>query len=255
MGKLSSGGSDGATGILYLVSTPIGNLEDITYRALRVLGDVDLIAAEDTRTTGVLLKHFSIDRPMVSFHSHNESRKVDGLVGNLRNGMSLALVTDAGTPGISDPAFLLVRAAIECEIPVVAIPGPTAFVPALVISGLPTDRFVFEGFLPVKKGRRRRIADLAVEPRTIILYESPHRVARTIQELYQSFGNRRAAIVREITKKFEEILRGGLAELSAALKERSLKGEIVIVVEGLNRPEKRKKMQSHGKQRNTQATA
>ena len=252
---MSNGGAEKPAGILYLVSTPIGNLEDITHRALRILGDVELIAAEDTRKTGVLLKHFSIDRPMVSFHSHNESRKVGPLVGKLSEGRSIALVTDAGTPGISDPAFLLVRSAIEKKIPVVAVPGPTAFVPALIVSGLPTDRFVFEGFLPVKKGRRTRIAELAGERRTIVLYESPHRVARTVQELSESFGNRNAAIVREITKKFEEVIRGGLAELAGCLRERSLKGEIVIVVEGNSRIGKGKKKQSYGNQRNSPAPA
>jgi len=236
--------AEGTTiGTLFLVSTPIGNLEDITRRALRILGEVDLIAAEDTRKTGILLTHFGIDRPLLSFHAHNEARRVTEVLGKLTRGQSVALVTDAGTPGISDPAYLLVEAAIEAGVPIVPVPGPTAFVPALVVSGLPTDRFVFEGFLPAKKGRSKRLGEIAAETRTVVLYESPHRIARTIGDLHRACGDRRVVIVREITKKFEETIRGTLGELSVKLGHKSLKGEMVIVVEGLRESTHRSRKQ------------
>jgi 16S rRNA (cytidine1402-2'-O)-methyltransferase len=234
MGSLIVGGAT-VGGTLYVVSTPIGNLEDITNRALRVLAEVDLIAAEDTRTSGILLKHFSIRKPLISYHSYNEKRATENLVGELQAGKSVAVITDAGTPGISDPAFSLVRSAIEHRIPVVQIPGATAFVPALVMSGLPMDRFVFEGFLPAKKGRRTRIASLAMEQRTIVLYESPHRIVRTVQDLLAILGDRPAALAREITKRFEDIIRGRLSEILNDITGRSIKGEIVLIVGGADR--------------------
>ena len=225
-------GGSVAGGTVYVVSTPIGNLEDITYRAVRVLSEVDIVAAEDTRTSGLLLKHLDIRKPLLSYHSHNESRRVDSLLEELHRGKSVALVTDAGTPGVSDPAFVLIRAAIENRIPVVPLPGPTAFVPALIMSGLPMDRFVFEGFLPPKKGRRKRIDSLAGEERTVVLYESPHRIVRTLRDLIEAWGDRPAALAREITKAFEETIRGNLASILGQIPARGLKGEIVLVVAG-----------------------
>jgi 16S rRNA (cytidine1402-2'-O)-methyltransferase len=220
------------SGTLYLVPTPIGNLDDITLRALKVLQEVTLIACEDTRTSGVLMAHFAISTPRTSFHAHNEHHKAERLVDRLESGDSIALVTDAGTPGISDPGFLLVRACVARGVPVVPLPGPTAFVPALVASGLPCERFVFEGFLPVKKGRRTRLEQLARESRTVVLYESPHKASRTLRELALALGGSRpAAVAREITKKFEEISRGTLSELAADYAGRDrVRGEIVIVV-------------------------
>lgn len=219
-------------GTLYLVPTPIGNLDDITLRALKVLQEVTLIACEDTRTSGVLLQHFAISTPRTSFHAHNEHAKVERLVDRLEVGDSVALVTDAGTPGISDPGFLLVRACAARGVPVVPLPGPTAFVPALVASGLPCERFVFEGFLPVKKGRRTRLETLAHESRTIVLYESPHKAARTLADLASALGgDRPGAVARELTKKFEEINRGTLATLAADYGARDrVRGEFVIVI-------------------------
>ena len=234
MGGLIVGGTT-VGGTLYVVSTPIGNLEDMTSRAQRVLAEVDLIAAEDTRTSGVLLKHLSIRKPLISYHSFNEKKATENLVGELQSGKSVALITDAGTPGISDPAFSLVRSAIEHRIPVVPIPGATAFVPALVMSGLPMDRFVFEGFLPAKKGRRTRIASLSMEQRTIVLYESPHRVVRTVQDLLAILGDRPAALAREITKKFEDVIRGRLSEILSSITGKSIKGEIVLLIGGAER--------------------
>ncbi|MGB3617290.1 MAG: 16S rRNA (cytidine(1402)-2'-O)-methyltransferase [Catalinimonas sp.] len=218
---------------LYLVPTPIGNLEDITLRALRTLREVDLILAEDTRTTGVLLRHYEIDRPLKSFHAHNEHRAVAGIVGQLAAGRTMALVPDAGTPGISDPGFLLVRACVEAGVPVVSLPGATAFVPALVNAGLPTVRFCFEGFLPVKKGRMTRLKLLAAEPRTLVFYESPHRLRRTLDDLATHLGaDRPAAVSRELTKRYEETRRGTIAELSAHFEQHEPRGEFVLVVQG-----------------------
>ncbi|HRN36236.1 MAG TPA: 16S rRNA (cytidine(1402)-2'-O)-methyltransferase [Flavobacteriales bacterium] len=218
---------------LFLIPTPIGNLEDITLRAVRVLGEVDAVIAEDTRTSGVLLKHLGISKPFIAFHIHNEHQITEHLVQRLQAGERFALVTDAGTPAISDPGFLLVRAAVKAGISVETLPGPTAFVPALVNSGLPCDRFTFEGFLPVKKGRRTRITELAAEPRTMVFYESPHRIARTLAELAEAFGAERpASISRELTKLHEETLRGTLAELSEHFRQHAPKGEFVLCVAG-----------------------
>jgi 16S rRNA (cytidine1402-2'-O)-methyltransferase len=220
-------------GKLYLVPTPIGNLEDITLRARRVLGEVDAVLAEDTRVTGQLLAHLGVDRPLRSFHAHNEHHVLAGVIDRLQAGAVLALVSDAGTPGISDPGFLLVRGCVEAGIPVETLPGPTAFVPALVNSGLPCDRFVFEGFLPAKKGRRTRIDSLATEPRTIVLYESPHRIARTLRELAAAFGaGRSASVSRELSKLHEETRRGTLAALAEHFETVTPRGEMVVCVAG-----------------------
>ncbi|HLF14544.1 MAG TPA: 16S rRNA (cytidine(1402)-2'-O)-methyltransferase [Bacteroidota bacterium] len=219
-------------GTLYIVSTPIGNLEDISVRALAVLAGVDLIAAEDTRTTGNLLKHFGIKKPMLSYFSYNEARRVPDLVSKLKEGRAIAVVSDAGTPGISDPAWRLISAAIDADIPIVAIPGPTAFLPALIVSGLPIGSFVFEGFLPVKKGRTARLQELAKEERTIVLYESPHRLLRTLADLKKAFGDRRISVAREITKKFEEVVRGTIPEVIEHFTKTRIRGEFVLVIAG-----------------------
>jgi 16S rRNA (cytidine1402-2'-O)-methyltransferase len=218
---------------LILVPTPIGNLEDITLRAKRVLEECDGVIAEDTRVTGKLLQLFGIKKPLIPFHAHNEHGMVGQLTQRLVNGERLVLVSDAGTPAISDPGFLLVREAIKAGVEVECLPGPTAFVPALVASGLPCDRFVFEGFLPVKKGRKTRLDDLAIEERTMIFYESPHRIARTLRDLSEAFGvERRASVGREISKLHEEHVRGTLAELHAHFSAKEAKGEIVLCVAG-----------------------
>lgn len=221
------------SGILYIVPTPVGNLEDMTFRAVKVLREADFILAEDTRTSGVLMKHYDIHVPMRAHHRNNEHRTVEGIVEEMQGGARVALVSDAGTPGISDPGFMLARACREAGIEVVCLPGPTAFVPALVASGLPCDRFVFEGFLPLKKGRATRLAELAADPRTVIIYESPLRLERTLRQLAETFGaDRPAAVAREISKLHEENRRdtlSGLAEYYAANKP---KGEIVIVIGG-----------------------
>jgi 16S rRNA (cytidine1402-2'-O)-methyltransferase len=221
---------------LKIVPTPIGNLEDITIRAINTLKAADLILAEDTRTSGNLLKYLDIRKPLQSFHIFNEHKTLDSVIRRLKQGEQIALVSDAGTPAISDPGFLLVRACIQEGIEVECLPGPTAFVPALVNSGLPTESFVFEGFLPVKKGRQTKLAELANETRTMIFYESPHRLLKTIGEFCESFGNDRLACVsRELTKIHEENVRGSLSEILVNFADRSIKGEIVIVVEGFNR--------------------
>lgn len=219
-------------GILYVVSTPIGNLDDITYRAVKVLNAVDLIAAEDTRTTSVLLNHYGIHKPMTSYHGYNERRRTPQLIDHLTTGRSVALVSDAGTPGISDPAQHIVRAALAHSIPVIPIPGASAFVAALVVSGLPTDRFVFEGFLPLKKGRRTKLESLKHEPRTVVIYESPHRILKTLDALAASLGERNVVVARELTKKFEEVTRGPLSSVRGSLGKVQARGEYVIVVEG-----------------------
>ena len=218
---------------LVLVPTPIGNMDDITLRAIKVLSEVDAVMAEDTRVTGRLLKHHGISRPLIPFHAHNEHRIVEQLVQRMSDGERFAVVSDAGTPGISDPGFLLVRAALAAGISVESLPGATAFVPALVNSGLPCDRFVFEGFLPVKKGRKTRLEELKLEKRTIILYESPHRIPRTLRDLAEVFGNARmASASREISKMHEETVRGPLADLVAHFATHEPRGEFVLVVAG-----------------------
>lgn len=218
---------------LYVVPTPVGNLEDITLRAIRILGECDYIVAEDTRTSGNLLRHLNISKPMSSYHKFNEHGVAEQIVQRIVGGQTVALISDAGTPAISDPGYLLVNRAIEAGIEVETLPGPTAFVPALVDSGLPCDRFVFEGFLPQKKGRQTRLLQLVTEPRTMIFYESPHRVGKTLGQLAELFGGeRKGAVCREISKKFEEIARGTLAELAARYSDKEPKGEIVMVIEG-----------------------
>ncbi|MER3524690.1 MAG: 16S rRNA (cytidine(1402)-2'-O)-methyltransferase [Ignavibacteria bacterium] len=219
-------------GTLYVVSTPIGNLEDITLRAIKILGGVDLIAAEDTRTTKVLLDHLAITKPLMSYYAHNEARRVPELVERLKQGASVAVVTDAGTPGISDPSFLLVRAAVNADLRVVPVPGASALLAALVVSGLPCDRFAFEGFLPVKKGRKTKLQTLKHESRTMIFYESPFRIERTLRDMYEHWGDRRVAVARELTKKFEEMQRGMLSEVLERLRASTPRGEYVIVIEG-----------------------
>jgi len=219
-------------GMLYLVSTPIGNLEDISLRALRILAEVDIIAAEDTRRTGLLLKHFGIQNRMESYHEHNKARKSTFLLNQLGRGNSVAIVSDAGTPGISDPAYDLVRKAVQASLPVVPIPGATAAISGLTVSGLPTDRFVFEGFLPPKKGRKARLETLASETRTIILYEAPHRLLRTLSDLLETMGDRTIAVCRELTKKFEEVLRGSISEIINIFSHRKIRGEFVLIIQG-----------------------
>ena len=220
--------------MLYLVPTPVGNLVDITLRALRILKEVDLIACEDTRTSGILLAHYGIETPKTSYHDHNEARKAPHLVDRMLAGQRIALVSDAGSPGISDPGFFLVRACVEADVPVEALPGATAFVPALTASGLPCDRFVFEGFLPQKKGRMKRLEALAAEERTLVFYESPHRLVKLLSQASATFGaDRPAAVVRELSKKFEEVRRGTLSELHTHYgAESRVRGEIVVVVGG-----------------------
>ena len=218
---------------LYLVPTPIGNLEDMTFRAIRILKEVDFILAEDTRTSGKLLKHYEIATQMHSHHMHNEHRSIQGVVNRIKNGETCALISDAGTPAISDPGFLLTRACVENNIEVDCLPGATAFVPALVNSGLPNDKFIFEGFLPTKKGRKKRLEFLSNENRTIIIYESPKRILRTLKELILFLGkNRKASVSRELTKIYQENIRGTLEELIAIFDKKVIKGEIVLIVDG-----------------------
>lgn len=218
---------------LFLVPTPIGNLGDMTFRALEILKEVDLILAEDTRKSGILLKHFEISKPVHSHHKFNEHRSVEVLLQQLKGGTAMALITDAGTPGISDPGFLLVRACIQEGIDVETLPGPTAFVPALVNSGLPCDRFIFEGFLPQKKGRQKRLGELSRESRTMVFYESPYRLHKSLMQMSEHFGReRRASVSRELSKLHEETRRGTLGELILYFDQGKVKGEIVIIVEG-----------------------
>lgn len=219
-------------GKLILVPTPIGNLEDITFRALNVLKEVDMILAEDTRTTGKLLKHFEINTKLKSYHIHNEHRSIEELINQLLAGAKFALTSDAGTPAISDPGFLLVRAAVEAGVEVETLPGATAFVPALVNSGLPCDRFVFEGFLPHKKGRQKRILELKDEERTVIFYESPYRVVKALEQFQELLGERRCSVSRELSKMYEETVRGTFSEVIEHFKRTPPKGEFVIVIEG-----------------------
>lgn len=225
---------------LYIVPTPIGNLEDITLRAINVLKSVDAILAEDTRTSGNLLKHLGISKPLHSYHIHNEHQTVTRVVERIRKGETMALVSDAGTPAISDPGFLLVRECLREGVPVECLPGPTAFVPALVNSGLPNDRFTFEGFLPHKKGRQTRLQNLAGEERTMVFYESPHRLVKALQQFSEHFGpDRQVSVSRELSKMFEENVRGTITEVIAHFGDKPVKGEIVIVVAG-KADEKRK---------------
>ena len=227
-------------GLLYLVPTPVGNLEDITYRALRVLKEADLILAEDTRTTGILLKHFEIKNAMFSYHKFNEHQTVSNVVERLKAGETIAVVSDAGTPGISDPGFLVAREAVRAGIEVVCLPGATAFVPALVSSGLPCDRFCFEGFLPPKKGRSTRLAALSIESRTMVFYESPHRLVKTLSQFAEVFGEERSvAVCREISKVHEECVRGTLAEVLAHFTEKEPRGEFVVILAGCEENKKR----------------
>ena len=222
--------------MLYLVPTPIGNLKDITLRALEVLQQVDVILAEDTRTTSKLLNHYGIQKPLSPYHQHNEHKILQHLVDQLLTGKTMAVVTDAGTPGISDPAFLLVRECVKNEIRVESLPGATAFVPALVNSGLTTNRFAFEGFLPLKKGRHTLLTQLAAEERTLIFYESPMRLVKTLEDFIHYFGpERHCCVSRELTKLFEENARGTLQQVRDHFKQKTVKGEIVIVVEGTER--------------------
>ncbi|WP_420320806.1 16S rRNA (cytidine(1402)-2'-O)-methyltransferase [Flagellimonas sp.] len=220
-------------GKLFLVPTPIGNLEDITLRAIKVLKEVDLILAEDTRTSGKLLKHFEISTPLQSHHMHNEHKQVESLIQKLKGGSTLALISDAGTPAISDPGFLLTRACVQNDIEVECLPGATAFVPALVNSGLPNDRFVFEGFLPIKKGRQTKLEMLSEEPRTMVFYESPHKLIKTLTQFVEYFGaDRPISVSRELTKMYEETIRGTIAEVLEHFSAKPPKGEFVIVVGG-----------------------
>ena len=218
---------------LFIVPTPIGNLEDITLRAISTLKNVDLILAEDTRTSGKLLKHFEISKPMQSHHMHNEHKTLERILKKLKNGTQIALISDAGTPAISDPGFLLTRACIDEHIPVECLPGATAFVPALVNSGLPNDRFIFEGFLPIKKGRQTRLKLLAQEQRTIVLYESPHKLLKTLGQICEFFGyERQISVSRELTKLFEDTKRGTAKDVLDYYTTNPAKGEIVIVISG-----------------------
>ncbi|RME01035.1 MAG: 16S rRNA (cytidine(1402)-2'-O)-methyltransferase [Calditrichaeota bacterium] len=219
-------------GTLYIISTPIGNLGDITLRAIRTLQAVDLIAAEDTRHSRKLLQHYQIEKPLVSFHDFNKTRQTPMIIRKLLANQSVGLISDAGTPGISDPGFYLIREALKQGIPVQAIPGVTALIPALILSGLPAHHFVFEGFPPAKKGRRTFFERLKDEKRTVILYESPHRLTKTLNDILNNWGDRNIAVARELTKKFEEVLRGRVSEILEKLAGRAVKGEIVLVVEG-----------------------
>lgn len=221
---------------LYIVPTPIGNLEDITLRSIRILRETDIILAEDTRKTGNLLKHYDIQKKIYPFHQYNEHKRIDGIIQWLQEGKTIAVVSDAGTPGISDPGYLLVKKCIENNIGVECLPGPTALIPALVNSGLPADRFCFEGFLPHKKGRLGRIQLLAEENRTIIIYESPFRLLKTLTQLKDVLGpDRNASVSREISKVYEENTRGTIATLIAHFQDKSIKGEIVLVIDGKNK--------------------
>jgi len=232
--------------MLYVVPTPVGNLDDITLRAVKVLSEVDLILAEDTRTSSILLKHLEISKPMISFHKFNEHQILSAITDRLLSGEQMALISDAGTPGISDPGFLLVRQCVEKEIEVTCLPGPTAFVPALVASGLPADRFSFEGFLPLKKGRHTRLTELSEEDRTIIFYESPHRLQSTLKEMTEYFGGERNAVVaREISKHFEEFKRDSLENLAAYYSENQIKGEIVVLIKGIGRKKKKNRNEEY----------
>lgn len=220
-------------GKLYIVSTPIGNLEDMTLRALRVLSQVDLVAAEDTRHTGLLLQQYEVHNQLTSYHDHNKEKKAPKLISLLKSGRNIAMVSDAGTPGISDPAFYLVRAAVKEGVEVVPVPGPSALLAALVVSGLPTDRFVFEGYLPQKQSKRlKKLESLKEEERTIVFYESRHRLKQVVEDILNTFGDRQTVLARELTKKFEEVFRGETSEILAHISSRGVRGEVVILVAG-----------------------
>lgn len=219
------------SGTLYFVPTPVGNLEDMTFRAIRVLKEVDYILCEDTRTSGILLKHYDISKPTRAYHLHNEHQATEKIISDIRNGQNVALVTDAGTPGISDPGYLLAKAAADSGIEAICLPGATAFVPALIVSGLPNNEFLFAGFLPQKKGRQTKLKQLAEEQKTIVLYESPHKINTTLEQIREFFGEEtRVSLSREISKKFEETKRGTIAELIEFSKSKTLKGEIVLII-------------------------
>jgi len=221
------------SGKLFIVPTPIGNLEDITFRALKVLKEVDLILAEDTRATGFLLKHFSVETKIFSHHLHNEHKTLQNVIEKLLSGLTIALVSDAGTPSISDPGFLIVRECIKNQIDVETLPGAVAFIPALVNSGFPSDKFCFEGFLPQKKGRQKRLLELQSEERTMIFYESPHRLIKALEQFAEFFGeDRKVSVSRELTKVYEENIRGTVSDLLKYYKEKAIKGEIVIILHG-----------------------
>ncbi|MGB0633837.1 MAG: 16S rRNA (cytidine(1402)-2'-O)-methyltransferase [Flavobacteriaceae bacterium] len=218
---------------LYIVPTPIGNLEDITLRSINVLIDSDLVLCEDTRRSKILMSHYKINTQLKSFHKFNEHKEVDSIVDQIKEGKKISLISDAGTPGISDPGFLIVRTCIESEIEIECLPGATAFVPALINSGIPNDKFVFEGFLPVKKGRKTRLETLSNEERTMIFYESPHKILKTLNDFKLNFGSeRKISISRELTKVYEENIRGTVEEVISFFGDKKIKGEIVIVVEG-----------------------
>ncbi|MHA6726661.1 16S rRNA (cytidine(1402)-2'-O)-methyltransferase [Chryseobacterium sp. A301] len=219
------------SGILYFVPTPIGNLEDMSFRAVRILKEVDYILCEDTRTSGILLKHYEISKPTRSYHLHNEHHATDKIVEDLQNGSNIAIITDAGTPGISDPGYLLARACSDANIEMICLPGATAFVPALVVSGIPNNEFFFAGFLPAKKGRQTKLKELAALGKTIIMYESPHKINTALEQVLEFFGpETRVSLSREISKKFEETKRGSILELIAFSKSKTLKGEIVLII-------------------------
>ena len=221
------------SGKLYLVPTPIGNLKDMTFRAVEILKESDVVLAEDTRNSGILLKHYEISTPMRSYHMHNEHQATEDIIRQLKDGQTISIITDAGTPGISDPGYLLAKECVANDIKIECLPGATAFVPALVVSGLPNNEFTFIGFLPVKKGRKTKLDSLVEEKKTMVFYESPHKIGRTLKDLAETFGNeRKASLSREISKKFEETLRGSLIELAEIAEKRNLKGEMVLVVEG-----------------------
>ncbi len=219
------------SGILYFVPTPIGNLEDMTFRAVRTLKEVDYILCEDTRTSGILLKHYEISKPLRAYHLHNEHQATAKVIEDLAAGQNIALITDAGTPGISDPGYLLARAVAEAELEMQCLPGAVAFVPALVVSGLPNNEFIFAGFLPPKKGRQTKLKQLAAENKTVVIYESPHKINTTLEQISEFFGpGTKASLSREISKKFEETKRGTIEELIAFSKSKTLKGEMVLII-------------------------